>query len=159
MGIFLFSCISLCSWPLLTLLCWLCIPFQLPPPNISFYSLALISVLSPFPLSFLSHLCLLPPLFISLPSPTLDLQTLHYLLIFFPLPTISHNVHTLSTSQLLCCFTPCTLLLSLHLLLHIFSPVCCDCSQAGDSLNSRQPGSWYRQREARKWGMMIGGGW
>lgn len=150
MGIFLFSSISLCSWPLLTLLHWLFIPFQLPPPNISFSSLALISVLSPFPLSFLSRFCLLPPLIISLPSPTLDLQTPHCLLIFFPLPTISHIVYTLSTSQLLCCFTPCTLLLSFHLLLHIFSPVCCDCSQAGDSWNSRQSGSWYQQREARK---------
>lgn len=50
----------------------------------------------------------------------------------------SHIMYTQSTSQLLCFLTPSTLLLSLRLLFHFFSPVRCDGSQAGDSCNSRQ---------------------
>ena len=80
------------------------------------------------------------------PIPHLKTSTLRRLLIFLPPPQPPPPPSpTLCTHNLPLSYS--VFLLSLRLFFHVFSPVCCDHRQAGDSCNSRQLSCGHRQRE------------
>lgn len=134
-GLFPFSSISLSvSRLLFTLLRRLLLPFQLPLPDISF-CLSCPHFCSLVDNFFPSLSCLFPPLIFCPPLPRSHLQTstLLCLLILLPLPpfpTLCAHNRPFSYSFF---FIASTLLPSLRLFFHVFSPVCCDHSQDGDS--------------------------
>lgn len=101
-------------------------------------------------LPFLSFFCLFPPLIFCLPSPTPHPQT-STLFAFSSYPSPSFTQTVLLPYS--CFLTPSTLVLPLRLLFYFFSLVCCDCSQAGDSCNSRQSGIGCSRREGGKRGL------